>query len=279
MILVAAVALGGLAAFVLFSYVNRAEDRAYADSRRVPVWVVKQDILKGTPGDQALAETSIDRDEIPQEFRPATAVTDANSIKGLVAVNDFVAGQVLVNGMFVSNQDAFVTTAGRLTDGRVAITISVDPVRGVAGLVVPGDKVNILVKADDASAGLAAPAEGEPPADPAPEEAAAGRVVLFQAAEVLAIGTSLAPDVGATEAPINPGSNMLTLSVPPEAASRIALASEKDIYLTLVGDDYVPIEIPVINDDNLVPDDALTPYPADEADSADPAAADPQPQQ
>ena len=43
--------------------------------------------------------------------------------------------------MFVDPADGLVTLLARIPDDQVAITISVDQVRGVAGLIVPGDLV------------------------------------------------------------------------------------------------------------------------------------------
>jgi hypothetical protein len=68
--------------------------------------------------------------------------------------------------------------------------------------------------------------------------------------------------VGATEAPTNPGSNLITFSVPPEAALRISLAGTS-AYLTLVPKDNVPVRVPTVTPDAVIPN-TLTPYPDEE---------------
>ena len=109
----------------------------------------------------------------------------------------------------------------------MAITISVDSVRGVAGLLVPGDKVDILV-ADGASQRL-----------------------LYQNVEVIAIGTTAAPQAGETAA-ANPGSGLITFAVPPAAATRIVFAAQNGgLYLALVPPDNPPVNIPPTNTGNL----------------------------
>ncbi len=144
-ILIAAVLIGAIAAYALYNYVNGVEDRAYQNAKRVQVFVVKQPIAKGTPGDQAVGDKLVQAGQIPQEFRPATAITDTAVLNGKVALTNLVPGQVVVDGMFVDQATAFVTFSERIPVDQVAVTVSVDQVHGVAGLLVPGDKVNLMV--------------------------------------------------------------------------------------------------------------------------------------
>jgi pilus assembly protein CpaB len=239
LILIAAIAVGVVAAFALFQYVSDIEDRAYDRAQRVEVYRVAQDIPKELPGEAAIEQGYVERAEIPQEFRPTTAITDLEILRGKVALNQLSAGQVVVDGMFVDPRVAFLSFSQRIPEGRVAITTSVDQVRGVAGLLVPGDKVNLII--DDPTG--------------------AGKTFLYQNVEILAIGSATAPDVGDTQAPTNPGSGLITYSVPPEAALRIAL--NPDFYLVLVPPDNVPAPVPPINTENLIPG-TLTPYPEDQ---------------
>ena len=73
-------------------------------------------------------------------------------IRGKVALTKLSAGQIVVDGMFVEPRVAQVTAAQRIPAGQVAVTVSVDQVAGVAGLLVPGDKVNIMVSTPDGAA-------------------------------------------------------------------------------------------------------------------------------
>ena len=70
-----------------------------------------------------------------------------------------------------------------------------------------------------------------------------------------------AADVGATEAPTNPGSGLITFNVPPDAAQRIALAGT-NLYMTLAPKDYQPVDVPPVDYSNLVQPGVLSPYPA-----------------
>jgi pilus assembly protein CpaB len=262
-ILIAAVLIGAIAAYALYNYVNGVEDRAYDNAKRVQVFVVKQPIAKGTPGDQAVGDKLIQAGQIPQEFRPATAITDTAVLDGKVALTNLVPGQVVVDGMFVDQATAFVTFSERIPVDQVAVTVSVDQVHGVAGLLVPGDKVNLMVVLDPQLAALTGGVPGQPaaPASSDPNSGADSVRYLYQNVEVLAIGQTAAADVGATEAPANPGSGLITFNVPPDAAQRIALAGN-NLYMTLAPKDFQPVDLPPVDFSTLFQPGVLTPYPA-----------------
>src|SRR4029079_11113891 len=110
-------------------------------------------------------------------------------------------GQIVVDGMFVEPRAATVSFAQRIPAGQVAISIQVDQIRGVANLVVPGDKVNILASAPD------------------------GQRFLFQGVDVIAIGSTPAPQPGETTATTSQalGGGLITFAVPPLAAAKISI--------------------------------------------------------
>jgi pilus assembly protein CpaB len=226
-IVIGAVLVAAIAAFANYAYLSSVQDRAYDNAERLKVFVVGKAIPKGLPGEQAIQEEYIRSDEIPREFRPGTAITDVAALRSKVALSNLSAGQVVVDGMFVNPVEAQITFSQRIPVGHVAITIQVDAVRGVAGLLVPGDKVNILVNSG-----------GE-------------ERVLFQNAPIIAIGTTAAPQAGESAPAVNPGSGLVTFAVTPEAAARLALASSSDLYLALVPKDNQPTQVPPIRADNL----------------------------
>ena len=262
-ILIAAVLIGAIAAYALYNYVNGVEDRAYDNAKRVQVFVVKQPIAKGTPGDQAVGDKLVQAGQIPQEFRPATAITDTAVLNGKVALTNLVPGQVVVDGMFVDQATAFVTFSERIPVDQVAVTVSVDQVHGVAGLLVPGDKVNLMVVLPKPLSDLSGstPAQSNPNTGTTDANEAPTVRYLYQNVEVLAIGQTAAADVGATEAPANPGSGLITFNVPPDAAQRIALAGN-DLYMTLAPKDFQPVDVPPVDFSNLFQPGVLSPYPA-----------------
>ena len=86
------------------------------------------------------------------------------------------------------------------------MTVSVDQVHGVAGLLVPGDRVNLMVVLDQQLAALTAGQPGQPQQQNPEGTVDSNQTVryLYQNVEVLAIGQTAAADAGATEAPDEP---------------------------------------------------------------------------
>jgi pilus assembly protein CpaB len=271
MILIAAIAVGCIAAFVVLKYVNGIEDKEAENTERVAVLVVRADIPQGTPGEVAVEQGLVVEDEITREFLPATRVTDLDQISGKISLNNLAANQVLVAGMFVDPAQTTVSPINqRLPDNHVAYTISVDTTSGVAGLLVPGDLVNILVTTPDAGGGETQDTSGE--ASLFSQNAR----MLYQQVRILAIGAETAPTAGeqasaededaAAAAPVVSG--LLTLDLPVEAVQIIASVPPSSIRLTLTGPDYVPEALPQLDlgDLGTLPgetDSELTPYGPD----------------
>jgi pilus assembly protein CpaB len=239
-----AAAVAAVAGVATYGYLTTVQERANHNARLVKVFVVKHDIAKGTPGENALDEGWVQPDQINARFRASTALTDINLIRGKVAVIDLPANQVMVDGLFVDPRVATVSAAQRIPQGNVAITIRVDEVHGVANLVQPGDKVNMLVLARDGT-----------------------ERYLFQNVPVLFVGSQPAPAPGEATPTTVPGERsggggLITVAARPDSAARIAFAAAGDrgdtIHLTLNPPDYEPESTVEIRDDNLF---ATTPTP------------------
>lgn len=271
LILIAAVVVGALSAFLVFNYVNSADDRARSNARQVDVLKIAKDIPKGLSGREAQAQGMIVPATIAAEFKPVTAIVDTSIIQDKVAVANYTTGQILVDGMFADPIENQITFAGRVPndcapiglDGSatgqpvpcVGVTITVDTVRGVAGLIVPGDYVNILVQPETSFCTGTSPSKGgvvtqDATSTPLPDGATICNParILFQAARVLFVDKTAVPQPGdinatgtgtqATGATTNGG--LLTLEVPPAAAQLIASIDPSLMYLTLLPPDYVP---------------------------------------
>jgi pilus assembly protein CpaB len=277
MILIAAIVIGALAAYAVVTYVGGIEDRANDNARRVPVVRIAGDIPRGMRGQEAIDANLIEESEIASEFLPETAIAPEalDTILAKAAVADLATGQVLVENMFVDPIDSQITAARRIADNNVAITISVDDVRGVAGLIVPGDFVNVMVAQDT---GLCGTQETEGGGGEQPQ---AGSVLcrtarmLFQQVQVLFIDTSPIPLPGeaaaaastddaaaATTTQVNTG--LITFQVPPAAAQLLASVPADGFYLTLLPQTYVPQAVPQIDPNiALLPGEdpsLMTPY-------------------
>jgi pilus assembly protein CpaB len=244
LILIVAVALAAATAFATFSYASSADQRAQEGTELVELFVVKKDMAKGFSGDKALDEGYIGKARLPRKFYPAKALVNAQAMRGKVAVAPLVAGLAVVEGAFVEPRVARESFAQRIDAGMQAVTLSVSDVQGVARLLVPGDRVNLLVTLGD---------------EKDPNGKMTGTVL--QNIEILAVGnaTELQPGEQAPSQPEGQAgkakiteSGLITFSVPSLDAERVVHAAAVGIiHITLVPPDFKPAPVPPVNRGNL----------------------------
>lgn len=278
LILAAAIIVGALGAFLVWNYVNGVEDKVLEDSELVSVYLVSQPIGRGTSGIEAQAY--IKKDSVPRKAVPANHINSPEDISGKVALNALSPNQIVLNDMFVdpSDPNARQSFTERLTrinnEDQTAIAVQVDQVRGVAGLIQPGDYVNIMIREVSEIAAVEAL-----PGDVAIEDILFGAQAryLYQKVEVLAVGQSTVPQAGVTQVanadgtvtnvPASPDAaqdaGLITVLVPTRAAQYIASVKSENLYLTLVARDYKPAAQQVIDFNSTLPAEdgaLLTPY-------------------
>jgi pilus assembly protein CpaB len=235
-----AVAVGVVASVLSYVFLNNAQNNAYHNAKLVSAYVITKPIPRTLSGVDVANGGYIVSKKVPAEFRPASAVTNLSAIRDEAADANLPTGEIVVSGMFESPDTIASVAAETVPAGDVAISVSVDQVHGVAGLIQPGDKVDILVDINSNQ-----------------------ETYLFQAVPVLAVGTTLVPAPGttpsATQSTSATPSNLITFAVTPTAAARIALADSDGggvtggIYLALEAAGNTPTAPTTINSSNLIP--------------------------
>jgi len=143
----------------------------------------------------------------------------------------------------------------------------------VAGLIQPGDFVNIMIRKVSEVSPEAALPEGVNASDILFGEQARH---LYQKVEVIAVGQNTVPQAGTstvaadgttTGAPASPAAaqdaGLITVMVPVRASQYLASVEQGNFYLALVARDYKPVAQQVIDFNSTIPgEDAalLTPY-------------------
>ena len=155
-----------------------------------------------------------------------------------------------------------------------AITISLDQVSGVAGLIEPGDYVNIMAR----DIKQAATVDGNPvPQSDVEMLFDESARYLYQKVEVLAVDTTFVPQAGqtatgtATEEAAPAQRGLITLILPVRAAQYVASIEPERLYLTLVARDYeVKAQSPIDPADAIPGEDPsqITPYGPEGPDNA-----------
>ncbi len=137
--LLLAVVLGLVAAKVARDAVIRNRSAAAAGSKTVRVVVAKTNIAPG----QLLTPEVLVLAPIAADTIPAGAFKDPAELSGRVARTSLFTGQPVMQGVLAS-KDAGSGLQALVPTGMRAITVQVDEISGVAGLLVPGCHVDIV---------------------------------------------------------------------------------------------------------------------------------------
>lgn len=286
LMMVVAIVFAALAAASVYAFLGNATSKASANRQLVQVYVLNSDIAKLDPGTKVV--DSLDLKKIPLGDLPEGRITKADNsrlseFKNQVAAYNLRKGQILVDSMLVDQSLTQPASSYRVPKDMVAVSVSVDDVRGVGGNLQPGDYVNILSNftpiADD-------------PKTPWDDTKVPYTVTVYQKVKILYIGntpavipgdkTQVGSGNGATAPAATPSSSgTITFEVPPAAASRIVNAangtggSGNGLTLTLVNPQYTPVDVPNIAGiydlsgratQQVVQNDVgKTPYPGDDA--------------
>jgi Flp pilus assembly protein CpaB len=248
-IAVIAVVLAVLAGTGVYLYTSSADARAKEDVEMVQALVATQNIARGTQGDEALSQGLIEKKDVPRGALPPGRVKNPDSVQGKVASSEIASGQFIVADSFTSAGKGGAFSSG-LGKDRQAISVQLDPKQAVAGRVVEGDLVNVIVV-------------GKVRKDPQAsfDAATPDNVAMFavQNARVLAVGQVVAADGTTTESSDDANStgdvatdrSLVTLEVSAADAQRIALATVTNsagVWLTLVGPGYTAGNLPYVGD-------------------------------
>ena len=250
-IAVIAVVLAVLAGTGVYLYTSSADARAKSDVKMVQALVATQTIARGTQGDQALSEGLIEKKDVPRSALPPGRVKNPDSVNGKIASAEIASGQFIVADSFTAAGKGGAFSSGLPKDHQ-AISVQLDPKQAVAGRIVEGDLVNVIVVAKVRK-------DPQAPFDAATPD----NVSMFavQNAKVLAVGQVVSND-GTTTDTTNPDNasntsqaatdrSLVTLEVTAADAQRIALATVTNsagVWLTLVGPGYTAQNLPYVGD-------------------------------
>lgn len=131
----ALIALGALL-FFLNQYRN-----SVADSEQVSVLVADEPLSKGMPGHLVAEEELYSVDKVPRSEAVEGAIGDPEALTDKLVVSEIYPGEQLQAADFEASDG---DVRDRLTGYRRAVTVPVDPVRGMIGNVGVGDTVDVI---------------------------------------------------------------------------------------------------------------------------------------
>jgi pilus assembly protein CpaB len=140
MFLILAVALGVGAAFTAQRWLEQQRVQPSAPTTTQPVAVMRTDLQVG----QVVHERELATVDWPSAYVPAGSHNDPAQLEGRVVRRPVSAGEPVLDSALlpVGSQAGLVSV---INPSRRAVSVKVDPVVGVAGFVVPGTHVDVLV--------------------------------------------------------------------------------------------------------------------------------------
>jgi len=136
-------ALGLLTAFLVHTYIQQREAQLRRELLRgrepTPVLVAAQDIAAGARIEPAMVATATQ----PADGIQPHALTQPAQAAGKVAVVPIYKGEQILNSK-LERPHTSQTLSMKLSPGKRAITINIDPITGVGGFIRPGDFVDVL---------------------------------------------------------------------------------------------------------------------------------------
>lgn len=209
--------------WLTLNYLSSLKSQSVAAGAPRDVFIASADITARAPITAAM---------ITKVSRPGTtvdpdAITDPKEIVGSLALITIPAGATITSSKIGKPANAALPV--RLQPGMRAVSVEIDKVKGVSGLLQPGDRVDVI----------AVPKGGDqpPPAS-----------TILRGVRVLAMGNTLEYS-SATPNPNESNSTTITLEVTPSQADLLAMA---DVNTTLRLALRSPRELP-----NSLPAEAL----------------------
>ena len=209
LVLVIAVTAGGALSYATYNYVQKGGTTKTVSMPTRPVIVAASNLEIGAE----LRAEDIRVIEWPANAVPQGAVSDPEEVVGRGVILPVIQYEPILP-MKLASKEAGVGLPPAIPPGLRAVSVRVNEVIGVAGYVVPGTRVDVVVVVSPSSK----------------QEDMTSKVILTDV-QVLAAGTKLEQD-GNAEKPV--AVNVVTLLVNPEEAERLTLAStEGKIQLAL----------------------------------------------
>jgi pilus assembly protein CpaB len=149
-ILVIAVVLGGVAAFLARSWLQSHSTRPDAQ-KTVSILVANDTLAFGAP----ITATDVREIDWPAQSKPEGAFANfAELAKNgrRITLSPFVRDEPIIASK-VSAPDQRASLSTVIEKGKRAVTVAVDDVRGVAGFIFPGDFVDVVLTRTDNSNG------------------------------------------------------------------------------------------------------------------------------
>lgn len=233
--LIIAIAFGILAIFLLNIYLKQKEadllvkvketvqrggaQGAGGQAQQIGVVLLAQ---KDIPSQTPITPSDLMIKEVPVEYIQPGAVASLDQVIGQLAIAPITAGEQILNTKIAPPGKISKTLSDITPEGKRAVTTSIEDFSSVAGLITPGDHVDVFA--------FITPPQEEGSSVPGIDGSNPRLVSLFQDVTVLAVGGEFATMVAKKE-PTKPagggtGTNTVTLALSPQEAALLTFVQE-----------------------------------------------------
>jgi pilus assembly protein CpaB len=227
LMVIAAIVLGLIAAYGVTVYVGNIKSRMEEEHQLVKVLVAQEDIPLGVGVKDMIRKKLASFEEIPKKYLVSGAIKSSQNIDGRVLAIPVNRGEQLTLDKFQYDTQAGLSFT--IPKDYVAISISVDEVKGVSGMIKAGDSVTVIATFSDYGN---------------EQQKTDTTKILLQKVKVVAVGNTIAPAKGRAEEKKSlvsgTGSDQsakqtVTLSLTPADAEKMVFAEEQGkVWLTLL---------------------------------------------
>lgn len=194
---------------ILFYLYMDGEKKKEAQLQYVSIVVAAREI----PPKTLITQDMVTTKEIDKTFLHPKMVLNIQDVLGKYARTAIIQDEPVMFSRLIEPDEETDHFAYTISDGFRAITLSYNPVMGLAGLVQPGDRVDVV-----GIYMMPNPKEGEP---------SAKSKIFIQDVQVLAVGTTFFPVEEGGERKQEVKLETITLEVKPVEAEKLTLAEEQ----------------------------------------------------
>jgi len=196
--IIAALGLGIIAVSMIFSFMRDREEylnRLLAERGAKDIVIARESIKKG----RSISPDMVTTRKFLQSKIEAGAFTYVDAVVGKLSRTTIYKGQQITSSL-VTYPRELVSLSDKIPSGKRAMTIPVDKVSSIDGMILPGNKVDILGMFSDAGGKLVVP--------------------MFQKVLVLAVGKAMS----SSSLPSRQSIGTITLALSPEQVSLLTYA-------------------------------------------------------
>lgn len=231
-LLVLALGCGLVASIGINQVLAKRSDAPGVEGEKVPIFVALKDIAYGDP----IVPEMVKLKPVPAEDVPPEAITDFKELENRRAAQKIVAGDPITGRKLLKKGESGGSRTDQIPDGYRAIPVRVDAASGGAGLILPGDRVDLMVHM---------------PENPTRGVRKTVTLTFLQNVKVFAVDDMVSTEQNAAQ---SVQAKTISLLVTPEQAQLVILASELGnirLVMRRAGDES-QLETPVATLDRLL---------------------------